>query len=207
MKRLPSLLLVVTVTSFLCGPVLADVPPVPKPPHAKPLPTQALLVITPGDAGQPARLTLPANLLAQKIDRKSHTSTWTPTRTVMAGLAMSAAIVLLGFGWVGRSRRVTMSIVAGLIGGAAAGSAWADRAVPPGPHAADVDAKGEITSTVTLEIAGDGNTIHLTIDRAALTAALAAGTVPAPGHPQGPGPSPSKTSDSVPAPDPVLRTK
>jgi hypothetical protein len=167
--------------------------PRPKPAaETKHVPATAKLSIRVTEPGQASKLVIPSGVLVQRISRKPTSLLGSPMQTVVAGLALSASLTLLGLGWVGRVRRGPMTAAAiGLIVVAGLASpAVADRGVPNRPHVADV-ADGAAIVNVTVETGGEGTMIQLTIDRAALTAALAAAPAPSPAPSPAPAPAPN----------------
>jgi hypothetical protein len=124
-KTIPAFL-VAGVLAMLSGAALADVPPGPRPqPPPRPVvdpkpdpapapPTGPSLVIKPTPGAKEATLEIPRKLLpgAEAPKAKADATGFSPTQTVVAGLAMTAAVTLLGLHLVRRRGRTpAMSLI------------------------------------------------------------------------------------------------
>jgi hypothetical protein len=180
--RLLAIPLIATVLlASLCIPAMADIPPYP-PPRPAPPTTGPSLVIKHNQGIPNAVLTIPCKLLpAEAPKAKADTGLFSPTQTVVAGLAMTAALALGGIGLVRRRGRLAMAmwLLAGcVIVGASASLALANIApttprqsplptvrMPANWPAAEM---GMRKIPLTLKIVDEGDTAELSVDPALL---------------------------------------
>jgi len=178
MQRLMLCLIGLLMTVSLCS---ADIAPDPRPePKPKPTPKkvvkQRLLTGQPtfveiSDADRPAVLELPESLI-QTLTSGSPRSDASPRlQTIVAGLAMSAAVVSVGLMFARRKGRYAPSIL--VLGGLTIGASvvLGNRAppvlgdeIPVRPPTTTLTSKGVETS-VEVHVVGENQPIVLRIDR------------------------------------------
>jgi hypothetical protein len=179
----------VALALLACGSAAWADKAAPAPPSgAAPVPPR--LVLTAVTKEQGSKLTIPMRLITAAMDKRPRASI-SPTQTVIAGLALSASLTMLGLGWSGRSRRGPMALAAAALAFAGVvGVASADEAPAPAPKPLKLVVDQPNGVPIVIEIAGDGNVVNLALDKAAIAAAAA--NPPANPPPANPAPAPQK---------------
>lgn len=188
-----SALLVTYVFAMTGGVALADIPPGPRPqppprpaPEPKPDPTPApptgpAMIVKPTPGAREAVLEIPRKLLpgAEAPKGKADASGFSPAQTIVAGLAMTAGLALLGLHFARRrGGTVAMSLIGVLTLGGVAGSIVLANAAPlppsrrPAPPAENkvewTPGQGLKKVPVTIKVVDNGDDATLSIDPAML---------------------------------------
>jgi hypothetical protein len=202
-------LMMAGLLAMLGGSVLADIPPGPRPrppqplPEPKPDPAPAppagpALLIQPTPGAKDATLRIPRKLLppGDAPKAKADGTGFSPTQTVVAGLAMTAAVSLLGLHLVRRRGRTLAMSVAGAtaiigVGGSillanAAPLPRNLRPIPAAENKAEAAQLGLRKIPLKIEVVDQGEEVVLMVDPAMLEAGAIAKPVVNPNLPPPP---------------------